>query len=254
MFSTVIEQEPIDGMILANAVPNRIWIQGCQAIVNCIRIKMFNLVANKLNFMPGMPDNEIIDLYQNIWQKFMKGDDDALSSVYFEFFDMLLNFGMKYSCDRTFVEDCIQNLFVDLLKNRHKQKHVANIRFYLMKALRNQMASEKRKTKKLIPVDDPGEADFRISYSVEKSLIANETDEMRTRFLQMVVKDLTSRQKEALYLKFNCGFDYIQISELMQISVESTRTMVYRTLKSIKETFGTDYYSNLILFSFFRSF
>lgn len=203
--------------------------------------------------MSSMSDSEKNEHYHNIWQKFMKGDEEALSSIYFEFFDMLLNFGIKYSCDRTFIEDCIQNLFVDLLKNRQKQKPVANIRFYLMKALRNQMASEKRKTKRLIPIEDPGEADFRISYSVEKSLIASETDEMRSRFLQMVIKDLTARQKEALYLKFNCGFDYIQISELMQISVESTRTMVYRTLKSIKETFGTDYYSNLILFSFFRS-
>jgi len=76
---------------------------------------------------------------------------------------------------------------------------------------------------------------------------------MRTKFLEMVMEGLTPRQKEALYLKFNCGFDYIQISELMQISIESVRTMIYRTLKSIKELFDTNSYSNLILFGFFRS-
>jgi len=76
---------------------------------------------------------------------------------------------------------------------------------------------------------------------------------MRTKFLEMVMEGLTPRQKEALYLKFNCGFDYIQISELMQISIESVRTMIYRTLKSIKEIFDTNSYSNLILFGFFRS-
>ncbi len=200
-----------------------------------------------------MSDNEENDLYQNIWRKFIEGDEEALSSIYFEIFDMLLNFGMKYSSDRFMIEDCIQNLFVDLLKNRQEQRPVANIRFYLMKALRNQMASEQRK-KKLLRVDESGEADFRISYSVENSLIASEADEMRSRFLKMVVESLTDHQKEALYLKFNCGFDYSQISELMQITVESARTMVYRTLKSIKETFGTDSYSNLIFFSYFRSF
>jgi len=203
--------------------------------------------------MSGISDNEKIDLYQNIWQKFMEGDDAALSSIYFEFFDMLLNFGMKYSSDRFLVEDCIQNLFVDLLKNRKNQRSVVNIRFYLLKALRNQMASEQRKTKKLLLVDEPVEADFSFSYSVENSLISREADEMRSSFLKMVMAGLTPRQKEALYLKFNCGFDYNQISELMQISVESTRTMVYRTLKTIKETFGTDSYSNLIFFSIFRS-
>ncbi len=97
-----------------------------------------------------MVDNEKINLYENIWQKFMDGDDDALSIIYFEFFDMLLNFGMKYSSDRFLVEDCIQNLFVDLLKNRQKQRPVSNIRFYLMKAVRNQMTSELRNAKKNI--------------------------------------------------------------------------------------------------------
>ena len=150
--------------------------------------------------MLGMSENEKNDLYQNIWQKFMEGDEEALSSIYFDFFDMLLNFGMKYSSDRFLVEDCIQNLFVDLLKNRQKQRPVTNIRFYLMKALRNQMASEQRITKRMLSVDESDEADFRISYSVENSLIACETDEMQSRFLKMVMEGLTTRQKEALYL------------------------------------------------------
>lgn len=201
-----------------------------------------------------MIGDDKIDVYQAVWLKFTEGDDDALSSIYFEFFDLLLNFGMKYSSDRFLVEDCIQNLFVDLLKNRHQQKPVNNLRFYLTKALRNQMLYEHRKTKKLVPVEEQAETEFTITYSVENSLIATETDEMHLRFLKMVMEDLTARQKEALYLKFNCGFDYKQISELMQISVESVRTMVYRTLKSIKETFGDEAHSTLIFLNIFRSF
>ncbi len=200
-----------------------------------------------------MPLKEKNDQYQDIWQKYVEGDDNALSSIYYEFFDILLNFGIKYSADRSLVEDCIQNLFVDLLKNRKKQKPVQNIRFFLMKALRNQMAYEHRKTKKLLPVEEPDQMDFRISYSIENSLIASETDEMQSKFLKMVTDTLTTRQKEALYLKFNCGFEYLQISEIMQISVESARTIVYRTIKSIKDTFDIDGHSNLIFFNLFRS-
>lgn len=202
----------------------------------------------------AMIGEDKIDVYQDVWLKFIEGDDDALSSIYFEFFDLLLNFGMKYSSDRYLVEDCIQNLFVDLLKNRHQQKTVNNLRFYLTKALRNQMLYEHRKTKKLIPVEEQTETEFTVTYSVENSLIATETNEMHLRFLKMVMEDLTVRQKEALYLKFNCGFDYKQISELMQISVESVRTMIYRTLKSIKETFGDEAHSTLIFLNIFRSF
>lgn len=195
--------------------------------------------------------NQKNDQYQTIWEKFAQGDDRALSSLYFDFFDSLLNFGMKYSSDRFLVEDCIQNLFVDLLKNRHRQNPVQNIRFYLFKGLRNQLAYEKRKTRKLIP-SDPDETDFTISYSVENRLIATETDEFQAKFLRMVTENLTARQKEALFLKFNCGFDYVQIAELMQISVESVRTLVYRTLKSVKETFGQDIHTNLLFFSLLK--
>lgn len=198
-------------------------------------------------------ENREAELYQGIWKKFTEGDDQALSSLYFDFFDSLLNFGMKYSSDRFLVEDCIQNLFVDLLKNRDKQKPVQNIRFYLYKGLRNQLAYEKRKTKKLVSVEEPEETDFRISYSIENSLIASETDELQGRFLKLITDNLTSRQKEALYLKFNCGFDYIQIAELMQISVESARTIIYRTLKSIKDTFGPDIHADLLLLFLLRA-
>jgi RNA polymerase sigma factor (sigma-70 family) len=198
-----------------------------------------------------MSENQKNEQYQLIWEKFVKGDDRALSSLYFDFFDSLLNFGMKYSSDRFLVEDCIQNLFVGLLKNRHRQNRVQNIRFYLFKGIRNQLAYEKRKTRKLIPTDTD-ETDFRISYSVENRLIAAETDEFQAKFLKMVTENLTSRQKEALFLKFNCGFDYIQIAELMQISVESVRTLIYRTLKSVKDTFGQDIHTNLLFFSLLK--
>ncbi len=201
-----------------------------------------------------MSNNDKIDLYQNIWRKFTDGDDEALSSIYFEFFDILLNFGLKYTSDRFLVEDCIQNLFVSLLKNRQTQKNVINVRFYLSKALRNLMLYEQRKTKKLITVEEHRETDFTITYSIENSLIASETDEIRFHFLKLAIEDLTAHQREILYLKFNCGFNYNQISELMQISVESTRTLVYRTIKSIKDTFGNETHSNLIFFHVFHSF
>lgn len=191
-----------------------------------------------------------------LWRRFTEGDNEALSSIYFESFDMLLNFGMKYSSDRSFIEDCIQNLFIDLLKKRHRQKEVLDVKFYLLKALRNQMLYSQRKTKRLtlMPETEISRMDFRITYAIENDLILKDVNEMRAKFLKMVTETLTLRQKEALYLKFNCGLNYIEISELMQISVESARTIIYRTLKTLKNTFGKEDYYNLIFFILHRSF
>lgn len=188
------------------------------------------------------------DSSQEIWRKFLAGDNEALAALYYKFFDVLLNFGMKYSSNRFLVEDSIQNIFVDLLKKQSKLGPVENVKFYLIKALRNQISTEQRKTKKITIVSESSDMDFRITYAIENDLIFKDTNEMQAMFLRMVTETLTDRQKEALYLKFNCGFDYVEISELMHISVESARTIVYRTLKTIKKTFGNSTYSNLIFF------
>lgn len=200
-----------------------------------------------------MPRKEDNNHYKKNWDKFLDGDNKALELIYFDFFDLLFNFGIKYSRDHSIIEDCIQNIFVDLLNNRHKLKHVNSVKYYLLKAMKNQIAYERRKTKNLFHMEKPEEQDFRINYSVEQALIANEKDEMQTKFLKLVKENLTDRQKEALYLKFTCGFDYPEISKMMDISVESARTMIYRTIKSIKKTFGNSENSNLLMWFLFQA-
>ena len=196
-----------------------------------------------------MGNSNSIEKYQDVWQKFLDGDDNALSLIYFDFFDLLLTFGMKYSADRYLVEDCIQNLFVSLLKNRGKKTRIRNVKFYLLKGLKNQLIYEKRKSKNLIFITNAEEADLRINDPVESAIIDQEKNKLQTDFLKKVYKNLTDRQQEALYLKYICDFDYAEIAEMMDINIESVRTIIYRTLKSLNETFGTSEHASVILWS-----
>ncbi len=184
--------------------------------------------------------------YQILWEKYFEGDEKHLSVLYYEIFDTLLNFGLKYNSNRQLVEDCLQNIFVDILNNKRKYKAIKNISFFLMKALRNQISNEQRKVKKLISVPEYNELEFNISYAIESSIIEIESEEIKNKFIQIVKNELSDRQKEAIYLKFNCGLDYSQIAELMNISVDSSRTLIYRSIKLLKETFATKNYFHLI--------
>ncbi len=175
--------------------------------------------------------------------------------IYFDHFDVLLNFGIKYVTDRVTVEDCIQDLFVELMKNREKLQLVKNVKFYLIKALRNKISNELRNRQKFHPVKNMQESVFQLSYSIEKKIIDHidqEQDELRAKFIEMITNTLTSKQKEILYLKFNCGFNYEQIAEVMDIHIDSARTLVYRTFKQIKQTFGEDIPSEMILLHLFQ--
>ena len=184
--------------------------------------------------------------YQNLWEEFLKGNDDALSLIYYDFFDLLFSFGIKYTSDKSIVEDCIQNLFVSLLSNRHNQKSVQNIKFYLIKGLKNQLIYSKRQNKKFLFIKNNENFDFRINHSVERILIDNEKSELQSEFINKVIKSLTNRQKEALYLKYICEFDYSEIADLMSVNIESVRTLIYRTLKSLNETYGSNKNANIL--------
>ncbi len=173
--------------------------------------------------------------YAFVLNRFISGDDEALSIIYYDFFDSMLNFGLRYSGNREVVEDAIQNLFLDLLKNRKKLRNVANIRFYLLKSLRYQILKEQKMISRLVSEQeiDPS---FQIVYSAEDSIIAEERIQDRKKFVTNILKNLTSRQQETLYLKFNCGFSYDQIAELMQVDSASVRKTVYRIIKTIRES------------------
>jgi len=191
------------------------------------------------------------DSYQDIWQRFISGDKEEISNLYFKSFDVLLNFGLKYSSDRYLVEDSIQNLFIDVISGVDRLKSINNIKFFLLKALKNQILYQQRKIGRLVVMDEPQRAEFQITYSIETELTTRETEEIVRKFLDMVRENLTIKQKEALYLRFNCGFDYDEISELMGISIESARTMIYRTIKLIRKRFKENELSNHIFFILF---
>ena len=61
--------------------------------------------------------------YQNIkdtdlWELVLKGDMKAVSLLYREHYELLLNFGLKYIQDEDFVKDCIQDVFVKLCTSK----------------------------------------------------------------------------------------------------------------------------------------
>lgn len=86
--------------------------------------------------------------------------------------------------------------------------------------------------------DDQMEKENRSQVSShEDYLIDEETNTEKSRQLHEVIKSLSKRQIECLTLKFEHNLTYIEISEILGISVESARTMIYRSLKELRKCF-----------------
>ncbi len=71
-----------------------------------------------------------------LWDLFLKGDMTALSVLYKEHYNLLINFGMKYCPEIEFVKDCIQDTFVKICSSS-RLSPIAYVRSYLLTALKN---------------------------------------------------------------------------------------------------------------------
>jgi RNA polymerase sigma factor (sigma-70 family) len=171
-----------------------------------------------------------------IWTRFKDGDNDALSLLYSEFAHELYSYGLKVVNDEHLVKDCIQEVFVQLINKRKSLVVTSKLHVYLFKSLRNKIIEELRSKKRkqniinLIDGDD-----ILYEKNAEQKIIDSEKEKSIKYHINSLLSQLPSRQREIVYLKYTECFDYDDIAELLQIDKASARTLLYRTLKTIKE-------------------
>ena len=78
---------------------------------------------------------------------------------------------------------------------------------------------------------------FNIEYSLEESLMNNEIKDEKSKELLSALKKLSPRQKEVIYLRFNCNMDYEEICEVMNLTYDAARKLVYRAIKVLKKAY-----------------
>lgn len=172
---------------------------------------------------------------KEIWDNFRKGDSNALSYIYHHHIQMLFRYGKKFSHDDELIKDIIQELFYDLIRTRKNLGQTDNISFYLMASLRRKLAKKGADKIHVSFESRENELEADIVYSAEQELIGKEELSHRERIVQNALAELSPRQREILFYRFNCGFDYDQICELMSLQYDSARKQVSRALKALKD-------------------
>lgn len=181
-----------------------------------------------------------------LWGDFKKGEKYALSQIYHLHVESLFRYGKKFSSDSDLIKDTIQDLFFDLIRTRDKLGSTDHIYFYLIKAFRGKLFRSISKTKKINhSAADGNDFPANIAYSVEDDWIKKEQLTQKEEMVQKGLAELSPKQREILYYRFTCDFEYEQICELMSMKYDSARKMVFRALKSLRESLND---TNIILF------
>jgi len=170
-----------------------------------------------------------------LWEDFKKGDKNALSQIYSQHVDLLFRYGKKFKADSELIKDTIQDLFFDLIRTRSNLGTTDNIRFYLIKAFRRRLFRNLKKFGNLPTLVDESELQAEIVYSVEEALICKEELSHREQMIQQGLKKISPKQREILFYRFTCDFEYDQICEIMSLKYDSARKQVFRAITALKD-------------------
>jgi len=172
----------------------------------------------------------------NLWKRFLSGDTEAFDLLMSLYFRTLFQYGSKFSKDKEFVKDCIQDLFLVLWEKRSNLNNDAAVKPYLLASLRRLM-HRNILSKSWIGDEtlDNNEALFEIEFSVEEQYIQNESALTRSRQLKQLLDELPKRQKEVIYLRFFQDMDRNQISEVMDITPQTVSNLLQIAIKQLKK-------------------
>lgn len=164
-----------------------------------------------------------------------------IASLYNLYVNDLFTYGCYLGFDREIVKDAIQDVFFRLSTDNNLN-NVSNIKFYLLRSLKNRLLDICKRQKEHIPLEDidvAAELPFNIHINVEDLIIEREEQIQIKTEIEQMLNTLTDRQREIIYLRYVQEYDYVQIAELLQISVHGCRKLVSKAILSLREKFGS---------------
>jgi len=179
-----------------------------------------------------------------LWSRFREGNVQAFDAIMKTYYQLLYNYGSRFTRDSELLKDNIQELFLALWKNRQTIKDTASVKHYLLKSLRRKLARAISKTKLTTHFNELNfEAGFNMVLPVENNIILQEKLTEISFKIRGVLEKLSRRQQEIIYLRFYMDADIDEISEIMDLSRQSVYNLLYEAFKRFKSLADFNYFS-----------
>ncbi|WP_321330733.1 sigma-70 family RNA polymerase sigma factor [uncultured Bacteroides sp.] len=167
-----------------------------------------------------------------LFSQFLKGNNAAFTQIYNLYANKLMAYGLGWGFEREILKDAIQDVFYKLYFNRKAFKEVTNLKFYLIRSLKNRILDLLKQTADTTEI---AEVNFFIQPSVLDELIAEEDRAMIQKQIETYLNMLTGRQREAVYLRFIEELDYEEIAIMLNMTAPAVRKLVCRAIARIRE-------------------
>jgi RNA polymerase sigma factor (sigma-70 family) len=171
--------------------------------------------------------------FDSDWFAFKAGDKEAFSRIYLHHVEALLKYGYKIHHNRSLVEDCVQDLFIELWKSRANLSDTTSVKFYLFQALRYKILRKIHAESKveLMTLESYERLSLR---HVENDLVEFEIQSQQMSHLEDSINALPARQREAINLRFYNNFSNEEVARIMGVNYKSACRFIYMAIKKLK--------------------
>ena len=121
-------------------------------------------------YIPYEPDYEL-------WIAFLAGDEEALGNVFVRYYNRLYLYGMNLTESRNEVQDAIQELFLNLWRQRVKINRAHSVEYYLLNSLRRIIFRQKKRNSSIDRLNrEYAEENMSFLASIEDKIIQKEEE------------------------------------------------------------------------------
>lgn len=169
---------------------------------------------------------------QILWDSYREGDKQALGTLVERYYSVLRRYGLKFMIDEATVEDCIQELFLQLWQNRLHINDTCSVKHYLLKSLRHHIIQFLRTEKQFIGQD--WDCTLPEEENVETLMIREEVTLFQINELKRQLLTLPAREREALYLRYYENLSVTEIAEMMNVNRQSVSNFLQKALLKLR--------------------
>lgn len=164
------------------------------------------------------------------------GDKDAFCQLVEAHYKPLFNYATTFTSNRELIKDTLQDLFIQIWEKRESLR-IQYLTVYLLRSIRNNLFQSFRQNHyQSVPIDESihDQAD---DFTMESSLIFEETDSETKLRIKEAIANLPKRQKEVIFLKYYQGLSNEQIADLIQVNRQSVANFLHKAIQNLRLTF-----------------
>lgn len=186
-----------------------------------------------------------------LWNNLKSGQEKAFSMLFEKYYSDLVRYGNSLCASDDKVQDCVQDVFTDLWIYRETLAKNVVVKAYLLSSVRKRIIRLDQRNRIFKKASDINNIEFLFDFSIEHQLISDEETASKVAHLNNLINNLPSRQKEALYLRYNQELSVDQIAEMMEVNYQSASNIIFRGIQNLRKEWNTDFSIVLLLSSSF---